>query len=34
MLGLDEAAAFFGGSMIRDSKALRRGTGKIFTPYV
>ena len=24
----------FGESMIRDSKTLRSGTGKIFTPYV
>ena len=31
--GLDEAAAFLGGSMIRDSKAFRSGTGEIFTPY-
>ena len=29
MLGLGEAAAFFGGSMIRDSEALRSGTGEI-----
>ena len=34
MLGLDEPAAFFGGSMIRDSKTFRSGTGKIFSPYV
>ena len=34
MLGLDEAAAFFGGSMIRDPKAFGSGKGKIFTPYV
>ena len=35
MLGLDEAAAGFGGSMIRDSKDFRRsGTSEIFTPYV
>ena len=32
MLGLDEAAAFFGRSMIRDPKASRSGTGEIFTP--
>ena len=31
MLGLGEAAAFFGGSMIRDPKAFRSGTGEIFT---
>ena len=29
MLGLGEAAACFGGSMIQDSKALRSGTGEI-----
>ena len=28
MLELDEAAAFFGGSMIRDSKAFRSGMAK------
>ena len=28
MLGLDEAAASFGGSMIRDSKAFRSGYGR------
>ena len=33
MLGVDEAAAFFGGSMIRDSKTFRSGTGEILTPY-
>ena len=33
MLGVDEAAAFFGGSMIRDSKIFRSGTGEILTPY-
>ena len=32
MLGLDEVAAFFGGSIVRDPKAFRSGTGKIFTP--
>ena len=32
MLGLDEAAPFLGGSMIRDPKVSRSGTGKIFTP--
>ena len=32
---LDETAAFFGGSMFRDSKAFRRAVrAKIFTPYV
>ena len=34
MLGLDEAAAVFGGSMIRDPKPFRGNTGKLFTPYV
>ena len=34
MVGLDEAAAFFGGLMIRDPNAFRSGTGEIFTPYV
>ena len=34
ILGLDEAAAVFGESMIRDSKTFRSGTGKILTPYV
>ena len=35
MLGLDETAAFFGGSMIRDSKVFRRAVRvKLFTPYV
>ena len=34
MLGLDEAAAFCGGSMVRDSKIFRSDTGEIFTPYV
>ena len=34
MLGLDEAAAFFEGSMIRDPKAFRSATGEIFTLYV
>ena len=29
MLGLGEAAAFFGGPIIRDSKAFRSGTGEI-----
>ena len=32
ILGLDEAAAFFLGSMIRDPKASGSGTGEIFTP--
>ena len=30
MLGLDEAAAFLGGSMTRDLNAFRIGTGEIF----
>ena len=30
MLGLGEAAAFFGGPMIRDSKAFRSGTGEFY----
>ena len=34
MLGLDEAAAFFGRSIIRDSKAFKSDTGEIFTPYL
>ena len=34
MLGLDAAAAFLGGSIIRDSKTFRSGTDEIFTPYV
>ena len=32
ILWLDEAAAFLGGSMIRDPKAFRSSTGDIFTP--
>ena len=31
MLGLGEASAFSGGSMIRDPKAFRSGTGETFT---
>ena len=32
---LNEAAAFFGGSLIRDSKAFRRAVrAKLFTPYI
>ena len=35
MLGLDETAALFGGSMIRDSKAFRRAVRtELFTPHV
>ena len=35
MLRLDEVAAFFGGSVIRDSKAFRRAVlAKLFMPYV
>ena len=34
MLGLDEDAAFLGGSMIRNTKAFGSGTGEIFTPYI
>ena len=33
MLGLDEAASFFGDWMIRDSKTFRSGAGELFTPY-
>ena len=32
MLGLNEVAASFGGSMVRDAKVFRSGTGEIFTP--
>ena len=32
--GLVTICSVFGGSMIRDSKTFRSGTGKLFTPYV